>query len=333
MAKREPALEGLVVKQVTAFYRGKRLLVTGATGFIGRHLVERLLQCGAQVRITVYRNRWPATQTAVESVPGDFNHSDPTYWEQACCDCDGIFHLAAAGVTAAAEPASLLQQHLAGPAAMLEAAAKVGVKAMVYTSSCFVYGLRQTPANRTATLAPVSPYAASKAAAETWLAALGRRFQMPVAYARLFHVYGPGEHPQRLIPYVLSGLHTGKQLELTTGHQQRDFLYVADAVDGLLHLGTNIADHAGTAVNLGTGRATSVRELVATAKALFTTPGDAVFGARPDRPDSLPFLVADAAETEALLGWRAQTSLEKGLAATARTLFPKTIIDHVEAQP
>lgn len=320
------------MNQPLDFYRGKRLLVTGATGFIGRHLVARLLQNGAKVRVTIHRGIWPEPHPGVTPVPGDLHQNDPAYWQNVCRDCHAVFHLAAAGVVATAEPSTLLQQHVVGPAALLEAAAKVGVQAVVHTSTCFVYGQQQTRATRNTAIAPVSPYAASKAAAETWLAALGRRFNIPVTCARLFHVYGPGEHPQRLIPYVLNGLGNGNRLELTSGHQIRDFLYVADAVDGLLHLGANINQHAGTVINLGTGQATSVRQLVATAQTLFAEPGEAVFGARPDRPDSLPYLVADANETETLLGRRARVSLREGLAATIRAMFPNHS-HHTEAQP
>lgn len=332
MAERKTTVEGLVVNRVFECYRGKRVLVTGATGFVGRHLVAQLEQAGAHVRVAVHRRPWPEPDAAISSVPGDLNRSDLPYWETACRDCDVIFHLAAAGVVGETEASALLQQHVVGPAALLEAAANVGVQGFIHTSSCFVYGHRLSRATRAAAVAPVSPYAASKVAAETWLAALGRRFGLPVACARLFHVYGPGEHAQRLIPYVLNQLAAGERLELTAGHQVRDFLFVADAVDGLLHLGANLSQHAGSVVNLGSGRATSVRELVATAQALFTAPGDAVFGARPDRPDSLPFLVADADESETVLGWRARVPLHQGLARTAQALCLDAT-PQVEAKP
>nr|WP_279382496.1 NAD(P)-dependent oxidoreductase [Acanthopleuribacter pedis] len=297
-------------------------MVTGATGFIGGHLVNRLLEYGATVRVTIHQRGWSGSIQGVEVVPGDLKETDIRLWEDACMGCNGIFHLAAAGVTEDAKAAALLQQHVVGPAAMLEGAANVGVKGLVHTSSCFVYGKRETPADRFAHTNPLSPYAASKLAAETWLAGLGRALKVPVACARLFHVYGPGEHAQRLIPYVLHNLSRGTPLELTSGNQIRDFLYVADAVEDLLLLGAALEQHAGTVINLGTGQGTSVRDLVSAAQALFQTPGQARFGARPDRPDSLPFLVADAAETERLLGRRARFSLAAGLRATAHALVP-----------
>jgi GDP-4-dehydro-6-deoxy-D-mannose reductase len=131
--------------------------------------------------------------------------------------------------------------------------------------------------------------------------------------ARLFAVYGPGEHDGRLLPSLQRLARTGGRIGLTAGHQRRDFTYVEDAVEGLLRLAVSPVP-PGTVVNVATGTLTSVRDFALTAAALLRLdPAALDFGALPTRPEEMVHDVVDVTRLEALTGWRPRTSVADGL--------------------
>ncbi len=243
-------------------YTGKRVLVTGADGFIGSHLTEALLAAGAEVRATCwYHPRqdrgWldaiPA-QPALEVVIGDIRDANTCRrWVESM---DVVFHLAALiGIPYSYEaPESYLQTNLHGTFHLLEAC-RANLTPFVFMSSSEVYGTAlQAPIDEQHPLQPQSPYSASKIGAEALVRSYWHSYGLPVLVARAFNTYGPRQSPRAIIPAVISQLAAGAtELALGDLRPTRDLVYVADTCQALLHLGlSQLTD--GAIVNICTGK-------------------------------------------------------------------------------
>jgi nucleoside-diphosphate-sugar epimerase len=287
-----------------------RVLITGATGFIGRHCLERLLACGHEVHAA---SRQPPRAAA-----------GPVHWHAA----DLREPEAARDVIAAARPSHLL--HLAWEAtprlyaaspenlrwlgagtAMLAAFGDGGGQRFVGAGSAAEYADGPEPrAEDASPIRPATIYGKCKAA--FWLAAqaAAQHYGFAAAWGRIFLPYGPGDPPGRLIPTVLTALSEGRPVATTHGRQLRDFIYAPDAADLLVRL--LFAQETG-AFNIATGRATPVGRVVdyladrRGGRALLRV------GALEPRPDDPAVLVADMTKVRARLGWSAPTAIEDGL--------------------
>lgn len=294
-----------------------RVLVTGASGFIGRRLVDRLLREGAEVWAGV------RSQTGHERLrPGE---------RSVYCDLrDGsaveeavrrswphlVYHLAAVGVTAPrVDPLEAVQVNVAGTVRLLESLRRVGCQRVVLTGTCYEYGAREAMEG----LDPFNIYAASKVAAWAFARAYWRAFDLPVVVARLFQVYGPGQPEHTLIPSAIRAALLGQDFPMTQGEQQRDFIYVDDVVDCLLVLGRR-SGLEGESLDVGTGQACSVYEVVDRLWRMVGARSRVLAGALPYRPGEVMHLVADADRTARLAGWRAQVALEAGLRRTVEAM-------------
>ena len=294
---------------------GTRVLVTGASGFIGAHLLGRLVESGCRVvalarpisdlwRIEPLLDRAELVRSELDGVePADVG------------PVDVVFHLAAAGVQASqADPAGIVEVNVNGTLRMLRLADVLGAKRFVYCGSCFEYGggsgLREDRLP-----APLSEYGASKAAGWMLAHAYSRRHDLPVASVRPFTVYGPLEGGLRLVPHVVRTALAGEPIELTGGEQRRDFVYVDDAVDGLMRAAAAPGAAGGT-FNLATGSPVSVKEVVATVLEVTGSASEPLFGARPYRDSEVPTLSGDTSAAREELGWTARTSLRAGIEAT-----------------
>jgi nucleoside-diphosphate-sugar epimerase len=222
---------------------------------------------------------------------------------------DTIFH--AAGFTSAARDLSAVvpsfQANLVSTVYLLSAASETGCRRIVLAGS-----LEEPQAPDAA---PSSPYAASKSAATTYAQMFWQRFRTPVTVARIYMMYGPAQRDlKKLIPYTILSLLRGEHPRLTSGTRQVDWVFVDDVVRGMIELG-KAEGVEGTSVDLGTGIATSVREVVETIAALMESGIAPTFGDVPDRQDEQT-RVADVARTEALLGWKPSVTLRDGLTHT-----------------
>jgi dTDP-6-deoxy-L-talose 4-dehydrogenase (NAD+) len=239
------------------------VLVTGATGFVGRQVVRRLAARDCAIRLIVRRGREAevATLPNVESTlatPDLF--SEPEEWcAEACRDVHRVIHLAWFG-----EPGAYLESEknldcLAGTLRLAKGAALAAVPRFVGIGTCMEYDLSGGPVSVATPLRPATAYAAAKAA--TFLALL--RWlplrQVEFAWCRLFYLYGEGEHPARLIPYVESQLTKGQPAELTSGEQTRDYLDVAEAARQIVDV---VFGTVRGAVNVCSGVPVTVRQLV-----------------------------------------------------------------------
>lgn len=246
---------------------GKNVLVTGADGFIGSHLVELLVSKGYQVRaLAQYNsfNNWGwlediACLAQVEIVSGDVR--DPHYCNQITKDIDVIFHLAAliAIPYSYAAPDSYVDTNVRGTLNICRAALENGVSRVIHTSTSEVYGTAQyVPIDEKHPLQAQSPYSASKIGADAMATSFYNSFDLPLTIARPFNTYGPRQSARAVIPTIISQIASGmKQIKLGDISATRDFNYVQDTCNGFLELAT-CDETIGEVVNIGSNFEISV---------------------------------------------------------------------------
>ena len=311
-------------------YRGQRVLVTGADGFIGSHLTERLVREGARVRaFCLYNSK--GSLGWLDHVPDDIRTSldvalgdvrDARFVETSCKDIEIVFHLAAliAIPYSYQAPESFIDTNICGTLNVLEGARRSGVARLVQTSTSEVYGTPATlPIRESHPLNAQSPYAATKVAADQLALSFHRSFGTPVMVLRPFNTYGPRQSTRAVTATILSQLLDGKkEVRLGRLDTRRDLTYVSDVVDGYLRAGVTLAIE-GTVIQLGTRRSVSVSELFETSCRVLGVQARVCQDPRRLRPDSSEVLVleSDPSLAEQTLGWRASIGLEEGLGLTA----------------
>ena len=248
-----------------------KVLVTGADGFIGSHLVEELVRQGADVRAFVLYNSFnswgwldrcdPSVKDHFEVFPGDIR--DPNGVRTAMKGCEYVFHLAAliAIPFSYHSPDTYVDTNVRGTLNVLQAAKDLSIKRILHTSTSEVYGTAQfVPIDETHPQIGQSPYSASKIGADQMAIAFNRSFDLPVAIVRPFNTYGPRQSARAVIPTVMIQVLRGaKEIKLGALHPTRDFSFVADTISGFLSLAD--CDQAiGEVVNLGSGFEISIGE-------------------------------------------------------------------------
>jgi NAD dependent epimerase/dehydratase len=307
-------------------WAGRRVLVTGGDGFIGSHLVDRLLGEGAEVRALVHyspsgRLGWLQGREAdIEILAGDVRDGERVL--QAVEGTQVVFHLAALiGIPYSYEsPESYVQTNVLGTYHVLNAGRRVGVERIVHTSTSEVYGTAlSVPIDESHPLQPQSPYSATKIGADMLTISFHRSFELPVAIVRPFNTYGPRQSTRAVIPTLLGQIYgEAEQIRVGAVSPTRDFNHVDDTVSGFLAVAT--ADRAiGEVINIGSGREISVGDLV---ELLFEVTGrrkELVVEDERLRPtgSEVHRLLCDNTRARDWAGWKPQVSLEEGLRATA----------------
>ncbi len=309
-------------------WSGKKVLVTGAGGFIGSHLAELLVHKGADVRALVrytstgtrgWLERSPARES-MEIVTGDIGDADCA--RDAVQGTDVVFHLAALiGIPYSYRaPRAYLRTNVEGTVNVLQAALDGDSTRVVHTSTSEVYGTAlSVPIDEDHPLQGQSPYSASKIAADKMAEAFHRSFELPVVTVRPFNTYGPRQSDRAIIPTILAQLLWGEgELKLGSLHPTRDLNYVADTAAGFVAAAE--ADAAvGEVINLGTGREVSIGDL---ARMLMQVVGkDVPIVSRDERvrpaASEVERLLANATKAYKLTRWTPSTNLERGLKRTA----------------
>ncbi len=323
------------IKHQVSTLSGKRVVVTGGTGFIGSHLVRRLVGEGAQVyvftRPSSRRDRLADVLPHIQLREVDIRAFGTVSSEMDRLRPEVVFHLGAQGVTDPFLPQNrALSTNLDGTINVVRAAAQAGVGRIIYTGTSHEYG---DLANESR-LDPISPYAASKAAAWAFCRMYYHTLGWPIVTLRLFQVYGPGQRGT-LIPSAIEAGLRGHAFPTTPGEQVRDWVFVADVVEAFLNAATKPGVE-GETFDIGTGQGKSVRDLI---QAIFQhfEGVEPLIGALPYRDGEVWSQVADIQYALENLGWKAKTSLDLGLRKTIdahRAAYqPLTTLSNVIIQP
>ena len=309
--------------------KNRKVLVTGADGFIGSHLVEALLEEGCHVKAFVYYNSfnsWGWLDTLpknklknIEIFAGDIR--DPNGVRTAIKDSDAVFHLAALiGIPFSYHsPDSYIDTNVKGTLNVLQAARDLGTERVVITSTSEVYGTaRYAPIDENHPLQGQSPYSASKIGADKIAESFYLSFKLPVVTARPFNTYGPRQSARAIIPTIITQLLNGQpKIKLGSLHPTRDLNYVTDTCAGFIALAK--CDAAiGQTVNIGSGREIAMGDLAkliisaSNKKALLASDGQRK---RPAKSE-VERLLCDNTLMHKLTGWAPKVSLEKGLSNT-----------------
>jgi NAD dependent epimerase/dehydratase len=314
-------------------WTGRKVLVTGADGFIGSHLTERLVALGANVRAFCFYNSnaslgWldgaeEAVRKSLDVRLGDIR--DARFLEEACRGVDTVFHLAAliAIPYSYMAPESFVDTNVKGTLNVLEGARRAGCLRVLNTSTSEVYGTPESvPIRETHPLQGQSPYSASKIAADKLCEAYHCSFNVPVVTLRPFNTYGPRQSTRAVLPTLLVQLLAGKkQVKLGRLDPKRDLTFVADTVEGFVKA-AEVEGIEGEVIQLGTGRMVAIGELFDAACAVVGAKARVVQEQERVRPSNseVMVLLSDPSKAKRLLGWEAMVSLEQGLSRTAQWL-------------
>ncbi len=310
----------------------RTVLVTGAAGFIGSHLVEALAARGDEVRAFVRYNSAGATgflselpaelRGRVRVVAGDVRDAEAV--DAAVRGCAAVFHLAALiSIPYSYEaPESYVDVNVRGTLNVLQACRRHGAR-LVHTSTSEVYGTPDTvPITEEHPLRAQSPYAATKVGADQLVLSFHRSFGMPAVVLRPFNTYGPRQSTRAVLPQILVQLLAGRpEVRLGATTPRRDLTFVTDTVDGFVRAAESDAA-LGQVVQLGTGRDVSIGELAKIAMRALGREVPVVCEAERLRPDASEVMVLQSspALARALLGWEPKVALEEGLRLTAEWL-------------
>lgn len=313
---------------MSPFWKDKTVLVTGAGGFIGSHLVEALLAWGAKVRAFVrytsrkdpglLRDLSPADFVKLEIILGDLR--DERAVREAARGCEVVFHLGAliSIPYSYLHPVEVASTNFMGSLNVLTACLDAGVERLVHTSTSEVYGTaRHTPIDESHPLQGQSPYSASKIGADKLAESFFCAYDLPVVTVRPFNTYGPRQSARAVIPTIITQALAGEAIQLGNLETTRDFTYVDDTVRGFL-LAAEAGEVEGGVFNLGTGREISIGDLARKIIDMLAAPVEIVQDPERLRPQASEVLrlLSDNSLARQRLGWTPEFSLEQGLEAT-----------------
>lgn len=315
--------------------RSKKILVTGAGGFIGSHLTENLVRLGYNVRALVLYNSYnswewldyagPDVKDSIEVVLGDIR--DPYGVKKAMQGCSSVFHLAAliAIPYSYHSPETYVDTNIKGTLNILQAARELNVEKVIHTSTSEVYGTAQyVPITEEHPLQGQSPYSATKIAADQLALSFYRSFETPVAIVRPFNTFGPRQSARAVIPTIITQLVAGhEELHLGALNPTRDFNYIDDTVAGFIKTAES-SNSIGEVINIGSGFEVSIGD---TAKLIAELMGSKLIiqsdseRLRPEKSE-VERLLADNSKAKQLLDWQpiyaGKDGFIKGLAKTIK---------------
>lgn len=310
------------------FYHKRKVLVTGAAGFIGSHLTEALARAGADVTAMIRYSSSPAwgslehlspdLKNSINVVAG--NIEDPEFVTQTVRDQEIVFHLAAliAIPYSYVAPRSYVRTNIEGTLNVVEAARQLGVSRVVHTSTSEVYGTAITETiDEAHPLQGQSPYSASKIGADKIAESYSRSFSTPAVTVRPFNTFGPRQSARAFIPTIISQALTRDVIELGALDTLRDMTFVGDTVSGFLAAGATPGIE-GETINLGTGQTFPVSHFAERILSLMNVRKQNVQDPKRIRPamSEVLRLVSNNGKAQQLLQWTPGTSIDEGLKLT-----------------
>jgi NAD dependent epimerase/dehydratase len=309
----------------------KKLLITGAGGFIGSHLVERLVGLGATTRAFVRynsRNNWGLLELLpgdklkeIEIIAGDLRDSQAV--RDAARDADMIFHLGSliAIPYSYVHPREAIETNIMGTLNILMAARENGIEKVIHTSTSEVYGTAQyVPIDEKHPLQGQSPYSASKTGADMIAESFYRSFDVPVATIRPFNTYGPRQSARAVIPTIISQALTGEQVRLGSLHPTRDYTYVDDVVEAFIKVAES-PKSIGKVINIGSNFEMSIGDIAKKILSIMEKDNIAIVTderrIRPEKSE-VERLWCDNTLAKKVLGWEPGTSFDAGLGKTIK---------------
>lgn len=309
--------------------RGKRVLVTGADGFIGSHLVEELIDSGAQVRAFAFYNsfnRWgwldnlsKEKHEKIDVFCGDVR--DPNGVREACRDIDVVFHLAALiGIPFSYHsPDSYVDTNIKGTLNILQAARELSVEKVLVTSTSEVYGTAcYVPIDEKHPFQGQSPYSATKIGADRMAESFFKSFDLPVVIVRPFNTYGPRQSARAIIPTIITQLLAGyDDIKLGSLHPTRDLVYVRDTARGFISIAES-EKTMGKEINIATNGEISIGDLAETIIQQINPNARIVTDCERIRPEKseVERLFGDNTLIKKLTSWKPEYNLEQGLQET-----------------
>lgn len=309
-------------------WQGKKVLVTGAGGFIGSHLTEKLVDLEAKVRAFVRynsRNDWgligtlPShTKEKIEVIMGDLR--DPETVRSVMKDVDAVFHLGAliAIPYSYIHPREVVETNIMGTLNILNAAKEYKPEKIIHTSTSEVYGTAQyIPIDEKHPLQGQSPYSASKIGADKLAESFYRSYDLPITTLRPFNTYGPRQSARAVIPTIITQALAQNKILLGSLEPTRDLSYVDDIVDGFIKAWESERS-IGEVINIGSGFEISINDLANKIISLMGKKVNIVSDPKRVRPpkSEVERLMADNSKAKELLGWEPKVSLDEGLRKT-----------------
>jgi dTDP-glucose 4,6-dehydratase len=307
--------------------KGKKILVTGAGGFIGSHLVERLIERGAKVRAFVRynsKNNWGWLETSpykneIEIYIGDIRDYDSV--KDSMRGIDVVFHLAALiGIPYSyISPLAYIKTNIEGTYNVLQSARELDIKRVIHTSTSEVYGTaKYVPIDESHPLQPQSPYSATKISADNIALSFYNAFNLPVTIVRPFNTYGPRQSARAVIPTIITQIMSGKkQIKLGNLRPTRDMNYVIDTVNGFIKI-AECDELLGEVTNIGSGKEISIGDLARLISQLMGLEVEIEQEEQRFRPEKseVERLLCDNTKIKRFTDWEPQYTLEEGLIQT-----------------
>lgn len=300
----------------------KRVLITGASGFVGANLARRLLRDGHETHLLVRPSyeTWRLQEIAAHLRFHETNleNKQGVFQVVNAAKPDWVFHLAAYGAYSKQTGIErMTATNLLGCIALLDACARVGIETFVQTGSSSEYGYKDHAPSEDEFLEPNSDYAITKAAATHYCRHIAQNLNLNAVTVRLYSIYGPYEDPNRLIPTLLMHGLRGTLPPLVSPQTGRDFVYVDDAVEAILQVAAAPAIPRGSVYNICCGSQSTLAEVVGIARKILSVSAEPSWSTMPQRSWDTDKWVGSPERMAREIGWRAETSLEQGLKATA----------------
>lgn len=298
-------------------YKNSTILVTGATGFLARHLIPILLKKDAEVVGLALEKKFPRKLKNFSYVQADLKNKKELNAIIKKISPKKIFHLASYPDREAIfeNTDKCIQDNIQGTLNLIHSLNNVSYDSFINMGSYKEYYGNRTPYKETDAIFPISAYAISKACIEMFGRAYYELYGMPITLLRMSTIYGPGQSKQNFVPYLINACLRGTSLRLTKGKQGRELIYISDAIGALEKAASNKKTN-GEIINVGTNEEHNLKEIVNLVLKLTNSKVKPEFGAVPYRKHELWHMKGDNDKAQQLMKWKPKVSLKQGLIRT-----------------